>query len=346
MRPAFVLLIALRLAAAADSSVGAFFPTDTKAVIGIRLQALGAAGLFQGMDTEIRKSAAGMFEKSPLAGFDPLKDLDEVLIATTGTGEKPPAILVLRGRFPLDKLDAGTKRYRDAAFLESPNPQQSSAIIALINANTAILGDAEQVIAAIDRASTDANANAPWLARMEALRAKCSIWGFGEGLESLAGPEAKPGDLSSIDRFEFGVAFEKGLKLAAEIHVRTPQDAEKLSASLKLVEAMMKGPKKTAKNTGFTMRADDNGTLKLSLILPEAEMKKAMQEERGALMAAISSGMPALMSSRQMKAMVPQAEAPAPVQYRPAVPADAVQQTNSEGDTVVLTLPGNIPAKP
>lgn len=343
--------MAVRLAAAADATLGAFFPPDTKAVIGFRLKALSGAGLFHGIDTEIRKNASGVFEKSPLEGFDPLKDLDEVVIASSGVGETAPAIVVMRGRFPIDKLDASATRYRNAAILESPNPKQANGVLALIDGSTAIAGEAAHVRAAIDRMGEEIEGKAPWIPRMEALRSKCAIWGFGDELESTGAP-GKPGDLSSIDRFEFGIGFERGLKLAAEIHARTPEDAAKMTTSLKLIEAMLKGQKKTAKSAGFDMRVDDKGTLRFSLILPEAEMKKAMQEEKGSLMAAISSGMPALIAARPMKALSPSAAAPEaapappPAAHRPGTPGDSRIVTNAEGDTVVLTLPGNVPAKP
>ena len=335
--------MALRLATAADASLSAYFPPDTKAVAGIQLRAIAAAGLFQGIDAEIRKTAASLLEKGPLAGFDPLKDLDEVLIATSGAGDKAPAILVLRGRFPLDKLEAAAKRYRDVPILEGP--EQKGGWLAFIDSGTAIAGEAEMVRAAIDRRGQDIHANAPWLTRMETLRAKCAIWGFGEGLDAAGAPAGKAGDLSSIDRFEFGVAFDRGLRLAAEVHMRTPQDAEKLTSTLRLVEAMMKEQKKTSKNTAFDIRADNQGTLRLSLILPEAELKKAMREEKTSLAAAISSGLPALVASQRMKPAAAPAEPPVPVVFRQPAPSDSKVLTNADGDAVVLTLPGNLPIK-
>src|SRR5688572_12877223 len=244
MRPAFVLMIAFRLAAAADASLATYFPPDTKAVVGIRLRPLIDAGLFQGAKT------SNLFEKTPLAGFDPLKDLDEILIGTNGVGEKPPAIMVLRGRLPLEQLSRDAVRYKDIAILESREHPQG--IVALIDGTTAIAGEPDQVRAAIDRIGQSTLAEPSWVTRMETLRGSCAIWGFGEGLDTVGAP----GDLSSIDRFEFGVALDRGLRLAAEFHVRTPEAAEKMAASLKMIEVMMQGQKQPVKNAGFNLRAD------------------------------------------------------------------------------------------
>src|SRR5437016_14188577 len=88
-----VLLLAGRPAAAAGASD--FFPPETKVVIGIQVRhALELVGTLPG----------DLVVKNPIAGFDPLKDLDEVFIATSGKGDSPPALMVLRGRFDVAKI--------------------------------------------------------------------------------------------------------------------------------------------------------------------------------------------------------------------------------------------------
>ena len=104
MRYLFVLLAALRFAAAADSSLAAYFPSNTKAVVGVNVRGLIDNPMFGDAVAEIRAKSAGLLAQTPLAGFDPLKDLDEILFATSGQGDNPPAIAVLRGRFEVEQL--------------------------------------------------------------------------------------------------------------------------------------------------------------------------------------------------------------------------------------------------
>src|SRR5439155_10566596 len=168
MRPFFVLLAALRFAAAADSSLAAYFPPDTKAVLGINVRGLVDNAIFGDAVTEIRAKSAGLLAQTPLAGFDPLKDLDEVLMGTSGKGAKPPTVMVLRGRFQVEQLAKGAARYHEIPILQSP--QQPEGVLALIDSSTAIAGAVEEVHAAIDRHAQASSDPAPWIARVDTLR--------------------------------------------------------------------------------------------------------------------------------------------------------------------------------
>ena len=143
MRPVLVLLAALRFALAADAGMAGYFPPDTKVVLGIHVRALADAGLFQ--------EVAGSIPKELLPGFDVMKDLDEVLIGTSGEGKKPPALAVLRGRFNMEKFARDATRYNGVPVLGS---------VALIDETTAIAGDMELVHAAIDRRGQETQCDA------------------------------------------------------------------------------------------------------------------------------------------------------------------------------------------
>ena len=53
------------------------------------------------------------------AGFDPLHDIDEVMLTSAADRENAPALLVLRGRFNLEKLGAGAEQYHGVAISSS-----------------------------------------------------------------------------------------------------------------------------------------------------------------------------------------------------------------------------------
>ena len=150
-------------------------------------------------------------------------------------------------------------------------------------------------------------------------------------------------DLPTIERFEFGAAFQKGLQLTAEIRVRNDKDAEQMTSTLKLVEAMMKtkGVKKPANGSAFDMSVDQ-GAFKLSLAIPEAELKKAIKEERGSMLTALAAGMPMLRPSTALTKPAPALVSadPAPrAQPKPTAPPTPMV-IGENGDTVIVTLPG------
>ena len=57
--------------------------------------------------------------------------------------------------------------------------------------------------------------------------------------EGFVAPTGKQQELDSIDRFEFGVRLNQGFEIGAELHSRSPKDAEKLAASLGSLKAML-----------------------------------------------------------------------------------------------------------
>ena len=117
---------------------------------------------------------------------------------------------------------------------------------------------------------------------MQALRERFDIWGAGERPEGFVAPTGKREELDSLDRFEFGVRISKGFQLDAELHARSPKDAEKLAASmqsLKAMMSMMKGREQAVPNIDVQVR---DGTIKISLAISEDDLKKAMAAQRAA----------------------------------------------------------------
>src|SRR5205823_6465349 len=157
----------------------AYFPPDTKVVIGVNVRGLIDNPIFGDAVAEIRAKSAGLLAQTPLAGFDPLKDLDEILFATNGKGDKPPAVAVLRGRFQVEQLGKGMARYHEVPILQST--QQPEGILALIDSSTAIAGTATEVRAAIDRRGQASSNTTALISRVDALRGHNGIWGFGDG---------------------------------------------------------------------------------------------------------------------------------------------------------------------
>jgi hypothetical protein len=213
-------------------------------------------------------------------GFDPLHDIDEVLLASPADNEKAAALLVVRGRFDLARMGAGATRYRGVAMVGAGKAGDS--VLALLDSATAIAGEAAAVRAAIDRREKGAAPgrtamDAQLLTRVQALRERFDVWGTGERAEGFITPAGKLQQLDSVDRFEFGVRMREGFELGAEVHARSPKDAEMLAATLVSLKAMMNrgepgGPK-------LDVQVSD-GTVKVSLSVSEQELKALAAQQR------------------------------------------------------------------
>jgi hypothetical protein len=323
------LVVSARLATAADGPVPDFFPPAANAVIGIHLRAVIDSGLIQslvqsfGGDTV--KSAGAMWtSSSPVPGVDPLKDLDEIVIAATAEGDHPPTLAILRGRFPADEIGKGAGRYRGVPIREV----KGAGAMALIDPGTILAGDLKEVRAAIDRRETHTGGLDAALARRASeFSGRYAIWGVGNLPVGYHPPSGAPDGLASLDRFDFGIAVSQGLEMAATLHVRAPEDAQKLAGVLMIVQ-MMAQSQPAASGAKIETHVD-NGTLSLSLALTEEALKKAIEQQR--------AGMTKALSQPAGKA-IPQPAARPPA--RPPVSNEVKIVTGKDGDTIMVTLPG------
>jgi hypothetical protein len=173
---------------------------------------------------------------------------------------------------------------------------------------------------------------------------------LGEQAEGFSAPVPETKVLESIDRFQFGMQLASGLELGAEIHVRSAEDAEKLSEALDMMAALVKGQQTSSSATKFDLQANGRN-LKLTVSIPEEELKMLTEAETvGFTQASAQSA--AELSTQPPAPAVPEAAetgpnpAPeAPPTAAPPPPHAAPKPTTSEvfdkeGNTVVLTLPG------
>src|SRR5215472_8941875 len=104
------LLLALApLAAAMDPALIELIMPDAQVVVGIDFSRLRSSPmgdvLRTGMQTGMRQAGGGDLQKMlDQIGLDPLRDIQEILIASTGTGKNPPTLVAIRGSARLRAL--------------------------------------------------------------------------------------------------------------------------------------------------------------------------------------------------------------------------------------------------
>jgi len=341
-----VLLLAVRAVPAADATLTDFFPAGTKVVFGINVRKVSASPLAQAGLTQAKAqvqaqaAAADWLKLASLAGFDPLRDIDEVLVATNGEGQNPPALIVVTGRFDVARLGQGAARYLDVPLLGGDKP--TDGVVALLNASTALAGDRPTVLAALDHLGTGAHIDASLVGRITAARRRYDIWGLGDRPEGFVAPTPQASGLESIDRFQFGLSVSHGLELGAEVHARSPKDAEQLSVMLGMVQAMIAAKQPAGGSVKFDVSAKD-GTFQLTMKIPEAEVLKAIATQAGAPALAVAAKpavgtAPVIAASPEMT-MTPAAVSTAPAK-QPAKPTPPAMVFDKDGNTIILTLPG------
>jgi hypothetical protein len=342
MRYCALFLLAAHGAIAGDSALPDFLPPGIKVMFGIQVRRIVTSPLAQGFTTD--PSAMGLASEwqkiVSLAGFDPIKDIEEVLIASTGAGgqgQTAPMLLIARGTFNLEGFAAHSRPYHGVPVLEGG--AGSTGVVAMLDASTAIMGELREVHAAIDRRGAGAPLDAALAATIASLRGKYDIWGLGDKPSSLIPAAAKPdgvdSGLDSIDHFQFGISLTHGLELVAELHAASAKDVEKLTASVGFIEMLMKFQQPAANSPKFNVSAK-NGTITLALTIPEDEFNKMIQTQRAALKQNLNRKAPNVSPNVSLDTSI---KIIGPVELAP-VKGQAVPAPATNVGTTVFTLPG------
>lgn len=302
MRPFAVLLLSIA-PAFASPAIDVLLPPGSNAVFGLRTATLLNLLAQQESFRQLQQQFSALLAGTPWSGFNPFRDIQEIVLAATLNGKNPPTLAVITGHFDPAKLANGKGHpYRNAILIEDAKANTAQAIL---DETTMLAGDLALVKAAIDRASGPASAS-PLAARIETMRTRYDIWGFADHIDSATLPVASD-PLQGLDRLWFGAAFSHNFELAAEFHFRSAKAAAGLTALVRDFEKQIK-PQVNGAAT-FEMSTSDN-SVTLAVSVPEQEWKKALQ-------------------SRLQ---------PAPKRGEP--PRPQVVVTDSNGSTVTLSLPG------
>src|SRR5579872_613321 len=372
MKPTLLLLpflLAAPVYCADDVQLVDLLPSDTQIVVGVHVRNVVDSELARSLTAEVKGQAADWEKILATLGFDPLHDLDEILIASTGAGKKAPTLIVARGRFDAAKLAPNAEEYHGVPLVVSQS-KQAEGVYGFLDGSTALAGDPEMVKAAIDRRSEPAHLESALAAQVADYREHYDIWAVVNRMDGLSGympPSDGPtAALNSIDHLQFGMSLKQGLELAAEVHARTAKDAEQLSATLQFLEAMSKASQPAGATGAKFSFKNDGGTLKVSLAISEEDLKKTIENQRKSGMmfarrpvqthpveAAVVPQAPALTPAPVAPAVIPAPVVPpaapkplATVAQNPVTPP-APRKTVAPGvgpdtsDTAVFTLPGH-----
>jgi len=302
-------LLAAPLVSTAEPPLYDLIPARAQLVLGLKVRNLA--------DSPVAKIAVSQASAATpkwnlllqTMGFDPLRDIDEVMVAMTGSGQNPPTLIAVRGR--------------RGGFRGVAAKQKSG--FTFLDDSTVLGGDAALVRAALGRRTGPRPAIAEEAA---AFGSRYDIFGVG----APSGPaKGTPEMLQQVDRFQIGVNLSHGMDLVAELQARTPDAAKSLAAMLALVTKSHPGAQDALQRLSVTV---DGRSIRFAMAIPPEEFEKAMRQGMTAV-AAKSGGAP--MASAGANAP---AGKPAPEPSR--VPAGAVLMitgSESDGGTQIIVKP-------
>ena len=295
--PSLCFLFAGLLPAADQQLVGMLMP-DAKVVAGINVEQAKNSPFGQFLLSRIPNEDHGLSHLTAATGFDPRRDLSEILMGTIGQpGEK--GLVLAKGNFDAQRILAAARTaghtvesYKGVELLTGKEDSIVHAVAFLEN-SIAVAGDADNVKAAIDRRNSSRSIDPALAARIDQLSASEDAWSVSmvplAALTNQNVPDTKlNGMLNSdvvktIQQTSGGIKFGAIIQLSAEAVTRSAQDATALADVVRFLANMvqMNTPQAgqaavTALVQSLNVKADGN-TVKVGLAIPEDQFEKVMR---------------------------------------------------------------------
>ncbi len=239
MRPAAILIACLSTLATGfvtralaqppvDNVLERMVPPGATSLVGARMEQIKQTAFYRKLAASEPLPQVDQFARE--TGFDPRRDVRELLFATTPRG----SVMLARGAFHLNAAslkDAPKTRHGDYEIVG-----QGNSGFCILDATLAVAGDVPAVIAALDEWKSGAHTAAQsLLARAATVNAQAQFWGVSTGAAGFLA-EHPPGagsglDFSKIFRGLVDTSFQVDLSmgLRSEVHGTTATDMDAIN---------------------------------------------------------------------------------------------------------------------
>ncbi len=299
MRWMAALLTLAGAAYGADPLLLSLLPPDAKLVAGLNMVKARETPFARYMFGRLREQDKGFEEFVAATGFDPRRDLTELIVAQTGEMGESGTLILARGTFDAARLKellrGAGKMPETYKGIEIAGGKQEARSVAFLDGSTAVIGTPEAVRAAIDRREKPTQPDAALSPAIDELSASEHVWAVAKDLAGNLplGSGAGVGGMFDTDLFRSLGRTSAALRFGDTVHVRattlakTDQDAAALADALRFM-AQMAGAQ-ASKTPGSTLGAllsalkltSDQNIVRLALEIPEAELEKLIAPAAG-----------------------------------------------------------------
>lgn len=285
--------------AGVDSTLLSLVPADAKVISGISVDQSKTSAFGQYVLTQMNGGNPELTKFVTETGFDPRRDLNELVIAAAGTADAPQFVVFGRGVFNPSKIFNAAKSAGVAAGaykgidLLIHQGEKSSNAIGFFDATTAVMGSTEAVKSAIDRRGSGASLSAAIQTKVRDLAAANDAWFLSTGpITNLfpSGAAADPnmnqmmnGNLfQAVLQANGGVKFSpKDVRISGEALTRSDKDAQALSDVIRFIAGLVQTnsgtnaqTKKVASLLDSLTLSTQGATAKMTLSIPEDLVEK------------------------------------------------------------------------
>ncbi|HEY7337259.1 MAG TPA: hypothetical protein VH639_20380 [Bryobacteraceae bacterium] len=310
MKPVLVAILPLSLALPAMSAVDPALLNlampDAQALTGVLVDQVQSSPFGQYVLSQIQIDPA-LNQIMSATGFDPRKDLHEIVAASASTPGQPPTGLVVgRGVFQPSRISAAavlagavSSNYNGIAILTASNNQANpngpalpTASAAFLDATIVVLGDTASVKGAIDRHIAGATFSGPLAQKAMEVSAGNDIWfvtaqspaSFFSGKTPDQGLGNLVNAFQAIQQTSGGVKFASGgVTASLALVARSAQDAQALVDVGKFLANLVQtnrgqnaGAAKAATLADSAVFSANGPVATVSLSLPEEQLEQLL----------------------------------------------------------------------
>jgi len=306
MRTVLALLMAASLAPAADPSLLNMVMPEAKVLVGVDVVHARDSVFGRFMLAQIGKEDASLAKMTEATGFDPKRDLHEILIASMDDvvpNTKMPGngLIMLRGKFDPERISGLVKNmgmgnpltYQGQEIFTTQNPKDNGGF-AILDKNTAILGNIGSVKSALDRRKSGKSIDAKTLAKVKQLSAANDIWVLtsmpvGDIASRIPAPQAggmmNGPAMKGIQQAAAGLKFNAAdVRVSAEAVASNPKDASALADVVRFVTGMVQLNRDKEEVSSFaevlsTLQVKTEGNVfRLNITVPQEQMEQFWKE--------------------------------------------------------------------
>lgn len=309
----FTAFAGVLTATAADSQLLGLVMPDAKVLIGINVDQAKASPFGLYLLTQIQSGDSGMKDLVALTGFDPTRDVHEILAASNAMpgAQGPVGLVTARGNFDPAAITAlaaskgaATEVYGTVTILEDP---KQTFGIAFLNPTLVIAGDVASVKGAIDRPSSGQALPSAVMSQVSQWSGSQDAWILitvplgtlapgGTGTAALPGAlGAAQGIFQQVQQVAAGVKFGNSVVGTAAIQADTAQNAAQMANALQFLVnmAQMQGGQTNAQLAslakGLVVGAQGN-TVKITITMPQAQFQQLIQTQKANAIASPARG--------------------------------------------------------
>jgi len=295
VRPLFAALIFAGMLSAADPQLMNLLMPNAKVVAGVNVEQAKNSpfGLF--LLSRVQNGDPGLAKLTAATGFDPRRDLTEVLMATLGQPEQQGLVLA-RGTFDSEQIlgvatAAGhsVEAYNGVNILTGKDEKLTHAL-AFLGDSIAIAGDLDSVKAAIDRRGNNSSQIDPALAAIvQQLSGSQDAWSVSMvPIAALANGKLPDTNLNgmlnsdvlkAIQQTSGGIKFGAIIQISVDAVANTSQNATALADVIHFLGNMVQANAPSASAAAITSLVQslsvqtDGNTVKLALAIPEQQLE-------------------------------------------------------------------------